>query len=78
MVPRWCRRCEDAASTALHALCLLARAVRGQTTTATVALRLVAILWVLLLVAKLLLFSKRFPLVLDLDRLVLPLLADDL
>jgi len=31
-----------------------------------------------LLVAKLLFFSEPFPLVLDLDRLVLPLLADDL
>jgi hypothetical protein len=44
----------------------------------TVTLGLVAVVRVLLLVAKLLFFGKSFPLVLDLVRLVAPLLADDL
>jgi hypothetical protein len=46
--------------------------------TSTVSLRLIAVGWILVLMANLFLLSESFPLILLLSRLILPLFSDDL
>lgn len=73
------RRGQDASATALLTKCFLAAGeIRGQAVATTTALGLIPVSWILLLMAEFLFLSKRFPLVLGLWRLILPLLANDL
>ena len=77
----WGGRVEDASAAALWTLGFLtsgSRLVGGQAVAFAVTSGLVTVRRILLLMADLLVFRKRLPLVLDFWGLVLPLFADDL